>query len=207
MFVSGLAKSLLPAESAGFNRWCPVASGRIVLTGTSDGINGRVWRSAGVMRVGRLPELEILLDHSTISRLHAEILVEARGWVVVDLGSTNGTFLNGIRVTRAGQPLRAGDVLQFGHLIVKVTEIEADIRDTQLLSAERLKLTGVREPDVGGGGAGPVPAGPAGRPGRPAAGRAALRPGFLRPPVARFVPGRRALVGRRRPAGPNTGRS
>ncbi|HEX4591250.1 MAG TPA: HD domain-containing phosphohydrolase [Gemmataceae bacterium] len=117
-----------------------MTSGRIILTGTSDAISGRVWQSAGVLRVGRLPELEIVLDHSSVSRVHAEVTCEDRGWVVVDLGSTNGTFLNGIRVTRTGQPLSTGDVLQFGHLIMKVADVEVGGRDTLLLSGDRLTL-------------------------------------------------------------------
>jgi HD-GYP domain-containing protein (c-di-GMP phosphodiesterase class II) len=117
-----------------------VSPGRIILTGTSDGINGRTWKARGVLRVGRLAELELVLDHSSVSRLHAELTCEDRGWVVVDQGSTNGTFLNGTRVTRTGQPLRTGDVLQFGHLILKVTEAEASGRDTLMLAVDRLQL-------------------------------------------------------------------
>jgi len=49
---------------------------------------------------GRLPECTISFDDSNVSRQHAEIRPEGDGFVLIDLGSTNGTKVNGGRVTR-----------------------------------------------------------------------------------------------------------
>jgi hypothetical protein len=49
---------------------------------------------------GRLPECTISFDDSNVSRQHAEIRPEGDGFVLTDLGSTNGTKVNGERVTR-----------------------------------------------------------------------------------------------------------
>lgn len=115
---------------------------RIILAGTSDGISGRTWRARGQARIGRLAEMEIALDHTSVSRLHAEINCDARGWFVVDQGSTNGTFVNGARVTRAGHLLHAGDVLQIGQMILKITDAHAGGGNSFLLSADRMRLNG-----------------------------------------------------------------
>lgn len=68
----------------------------------------------GIHEVGREPGLALsLTDESTISRHHAQIIVSGASVVIKDLGSTNGTFVNGIRV-EGESPLSAGDVVQFG---------------------------------------------------------------------------------------------
>jgi pSer/pThr/pTyr-binding forkhead associated (FHA) protein len=65
------------------------------------------------LTIGRLVENSVQLDDSSVSSRHAE-LIEQNGEVVLrDLGSTNGTFLNGAQVT-GEQPLKAGDEIFFG---------------------------------------------------------------------------------------------
>lgn len=68
---------------------------------------------AEVVTVGRLPDCELLLVDPKVSRHHAEIRPRADGFVVVDLGSTNGTRVNGVRVSE--RILRDGDDLGFGN--------------------------------------------------------------------------------------------
>ena len=56
-----------------------------------------------IIRVGRDPSNEIVLDGAMVSGLHAQIILEAGGAVIEDLGSSNGTALNAPdrRITRA----------------------------------------------------------------------------------------------------------
>lgn len=53
-----------------------------------------------------------------VSRQHAIVERVPGGWVIVDMASTNGIHLNGVRVTRA--PIRAGDVLDIGPFTIAV---------------------------------------------------------------------------------------
>lgn len=68
--------------------------------------------SAVVTRLGRHPDSEINLDDITVSRRHAEVERTARGYVVRDVGSLNGTYVNGQRIDEA--LLQQGDEVQVG---------------------------------------------------------------------------------------------
>ena len=65
-----------------------------------------------VVTIGRMPESTITLDDTNVSRNHAEIRPSDSGYLVVDLGSTNGTKVNGRRVTE--RELVDGDSVTFG---------------------------------------------------------------------------------------------
>jgi pSer/pThr/pTyr-binding forkhead associated (FHA) protein len=81
---------------------------------------GSTWESDQVLRIGRLLDLELVLRDDSVSRQHAEVTRHEEGWVVRDLGSTNGTFVNGVQVGRAEMAVREGDILQCGNLLFAV---------------------------------------------------------------------------------------
>ena len=95
----------------------------ICLRGMNGLFKGRTWDAPDLLRVGRLEALEVVLDDSSVSRYHAEVRITDRGWRVRDLGSTNGTRLNGVRLGNGQWPLRARDLLQFGEVAVVVEAI------------------------------------------------------------------------------------
>jgi len=51
-----------------------------------------------VIRIGREEEMDIIIDNPSVSRRHAEFRQEGEGWVVEDLGSSNGTFMAGNKI-------------------------------------------------------------------------------------------------------------
>jgi hypothetical protein len=67
---------------------------------------------ADVTTAGRHPESDIFLDDVTVSRRHAEFGREGGGFVVRDVGSLNGTYLNRERIDAAA--LAGGDEVQIG---------------------------------------------------------------------------------------------
>jgi pSer/pThr/pTyr-binding forkhead associated (FHA) protein len=73
----------------------------------------RLGLSAAVVSIGRLPECTITLEDSNISRRHAEVRPRGTGWVAADLGSTNGTKVNGVRID-GERLLREGDIISVG---------------------------------------------------------------------------------------------
>ncbi len=78
----------------------------------------RIGLNQGTVTVGRLPECTISINDSNISRKHAEMRQSAGEYVVIDLDSTNGTLVNGIRIT-GQQRLNEGDIISFGSTHVR----------------------------------------------------------------------------------------
>lgn len=70
--------------------------------------------TAARLRVGRRPDNDLVLHDEKCSGSHAEIAQEDGRWVLRDLGSTNGTMLDGKRVTEIA--LTTDDVVQFGRI-------------------------------------------------------------------------------------------
>ncbi len=104
----------------------------IRLRGINGDIEGKVWESETILRTGRLANLEIVLDDTSVSRRHAEVRSTSNGWRVRDLGSTNGTFLNGTRLGPGEWPVRAHDILRCGNitLVVDLLKEGKDSSDT-----------------------------------------------------------------------------
>lgn len=75
-----------------------------------------------VLSVGRSSECELVLDDHRASRHHADIRWNGRQWEVVDRGSTNGTYVNGMRVHRP-YDLRLGDRVTIGETTLVLREV------------------------------------------------------------------------------------
>lgn len=100
----------------------------IRLRGLNGNVKGQCWENPELLRVGRLDPLEVVLEDNSVSRYHAEIRVTERGWRIRDLGSTNGTRLNGVRLGTGQWPLQERDLLQFGE-VAMVVETLAEERE------------------------------------------------------------------------------
>jgi DNA-binding winged helix-turn-helix (wHTH) protein len=69
--------------------------------------------------IGRAPGCDLQIDHQAVSRQHAVIMAEERRYYVKDLGSTNGSFLNGKQLEPGRRyPLHANDLFQITSVLV-----------------------------------------------------------------------------------------
>jgi pSer/pThr/pTyr-binding forkhead associated (FHA) protein len=85
-----------------------------------DPMKGREFELGVELTVGRAAGCKIALpDDTFVSQLHARVFRNDEGAFVEDLGSTNGTFLNG-RKLAAATKLKAGDHLQIGGTVLEV---------------------------------------------------------------------------------------
>jgi predicted component of type VI protein secretion system len=107
---------------------------------------GRVLKETAVsltapVTIGRLPDNAIVIDNSAVSSHHVRVAREGPQFMVEDLGSTNGTFVNGEKITK--RALRHGDTILVGkHKLFfdRMGEAEFDTPD----------LAGPDMPDFGG---------------------------------------------------------
>src|SRR5262245_54604903 len=81
------------------------------------------------LTIGRDPENRVILDHTAISRFHCRITSEAGLYFVQDLGSTNGTYLNGRRITR--ERLSPGDELIVANVGMMVEASKSSIHESR----------------------------------------------------------------------------
>jgi hypothetical protein len=72
------------------------------------------------LTAGRLSSCDLTIDDSTVSREHAAFVRRGETWWVVDLGSTNGTSVNGRQA--AEHPVRPGDRVELGDAVVELAE-------------------------------------------------------------------------------------
>src|SRR3569833_2334585 len=72
--------------------------------------------------VGRSSDLDLVLVEDMVSRRHARIACNDAHIVIEDLGSTNGTFVNGEKISRAS--LKEGDRVLIGTSILKVVAVD-----------------------------------------------------------------------------------
>lgn len=91
--------------------------------------------------IGRGVGCDVVIDDKTVSRIHAALVVRDDGVVVRDLGSRNGTWVNGIRIG-ADRRLRAGDRVHIGAvtMIVRGIDGEKDTYDDGWLAVQAALL-------------------------------------------------------------------
>jgi predicted component of type VI protein secretion system len=81
--------------------------------------------------IGRDSTNTIVINDAEVSRRHARMDLRGAAYVIQDLGSTNGTFVNGARI-RGIQVLNSGDTVAFGEGIVLAYEAAVDVNATIL---------------------------------------------------------------------------
>src|SRR5712691_3942973 len=101
--------------------------------------------------VGRAVTSDVPIYDPTISRRHAEIVLTDSGVRVTDLGSSNGTFLNGAKITEA--EAGADDVVTFGKVAFRVKEVTAPLPRPQVVPPAEFASP---KPGVKGGAAGTI---------------------------------------------------
>lgn len=105
----------MPNAGGNSNGACWYLSGQIEETGTVR----QIPISCSPFLVGRRPGLALSLPCQSVSKIHADLRPIADSLCVRDLSSTNGTFVNGLRI-KDDALVQAGDLLQFGNVIFQV---------------------------------------------------------------------------------------
>ena len=87
---------------------------------SADGQSKYDVRDGAPMLVGRAPTCDVPVFDPTVSRRHAELSLVAGGVKITDLGSANGTFVNGDRIT--DRTARHGDTVTFGKVVFRLQD-------------------------------------------------------------------------------------
>lgn len=84
--------------------------------------------------IGRSPSSTIYIRDKHISRVHCQVTVTDEGCVITDLQSTNGTYLNGSKIT--SQPFNPGDEARIGITNFRLEAVESDGEEGQTSTAK-----------------------------------------------------------------------
>lgn len=93
--------------------------GSRVLFVRSDGQKGQEFEVKDVLVMGRSEETDVVLDDPYASEFHLRFVTQENGMSLHDLGSTNGTYVNGRRISAPTQ-LRQGDTVQVGKTVMEI---------------------------------------------------------------------------------------
>jgi hypothetical protein len=105
------------------------ASRVVVLAGGESGWpTGTAFALQPTTVIGRDLDAGIVLQDATLSGRHAVVARDDGGWWVEDVGSTNGTYLNGEQIDPASPaPLRSGDILRCGNVELRVVLVSEPV--------------------------------------------------------------------------------
>ena len=81
-------------------------------------------KAGAIKTMGRAPRADFIVEAALVSRLHCRLEVTDDRIDVIDLASTNGTFVNGKRIERAR--LHSGDLLQVGRVALTVERLPGE---------------------------------------------------------------------------------
>src|SRR5688572_19952246 len=130
----------------------------------SEGFNGRSYElKVDKTTVGRVSDNAFEIPEASVSSHHAEIILRGNDVLIRDLGSTNGTFINGEKITEA--VLQPGQTLRFGTVELRLDTGEGPVspakppaaatRTKQVLDQTRIIPQGVRLDELQGTGGPP----------------------------------------------------
>ena len=119
-----------------------------------------IYRLEQKTKIGRADDNDIVLDDPRLSRYHATVTQEDAGYILTDLGSTNGTFLNEKRINQP-RALREGDRVRVGQVSLVLRRLPAAV-EAQAAASDSPPT--VMAPVVAGSAAPPVSGEPGSRP-------------------------------------------
>lgn len=93
--------------------------GSRVLFVRSESQQGQEFGVKDVIVMGRSDETDVVLDDPYASEFHLRLVAQESGMMLHDLGSTNGTYVNGRRVS-APTELKRGDTIQVGKTVMEI---------------------------------------------------------------------------------------
>jgi pSer/pThr/pTyr-binding forkhead associated (FHA) protein len=130
-FVSDLIR---PAKLEGVQEMAFVIEKKGFETGTTKEVNER-------LTIGRDPSNQLQLLDNKVSRRHAQIVDEGGSFVIEDLGSKNGTFVNGILINKR-QALKDSDEIKLGDTVLLFRQsAEGEFEPFKVISQDTEKKT------------------------------------------------------------------
>ncbi len=139
--VSATAKTSVRPAVGGLEATRAASGNKPRLVGTAGAISGKTFDIPGNVTIGRSAENDIVIEDTSVSGNHARLKPADGGWVIEDLSSTNGVYVNGSKVKR--NQLKDGDRVRLGKAELRFEHPGAGAESTAVFSTEGLTGTTV----------------------------------------------------------------
>lgn len=111
-------RSAAPAAARPASRKSKKAPRRITVI-ESDNLKGKSFDLDDEVIIGRADKCSLVLDDTYVSQIHARIFRRGDSYMIEDMGSTNGTYVNRRRITAAAE-LQRGDQVKIGKAVLEL---------------------------------------------------------------------------------------
>ena len=120
-----MLSSFFPKKAQNYNQPGEAMNAELVMLENGEVVRKIPIPARGKIMIGRIDVCEIILDDINISRIHSLVIFSPKGSIIVDLGSSSGTFVNDRRVEKSA--LFFGDEIRIGNFIFKFMRAQKDI--------------------------------------------------------------------------------
>ncbi len=121
-----------------------IMSPQFTLVGLSSGVSGKTFSlDKTEIIIGRSPDCDVVISDSTVSAHHAKLTKKEENWIIEDLNSTNGTFVDNEKISKSY--LTGGEIIRLGKVELRFQAATQQTQTEETLSSKTVLIKGLEK--------------------------------------------------------------